>query len=351
MAVKQIGNTWYYRFKIKGREYYKAIPEATDKEDAIIAETRVKNDIFQGKYETEKYTKDFTFNELKDKFLDYAAINRIAWERSDKHIINHLTEFFKNKSLKEISPFFIEKYRQQRKDLGKANSTINKEIGVLRKMFNLAIENGWIKTNPCLSKLIKPLREDNKKERYLFPEEEYNLFNACYGEATFLRSVFIVALQTGMRKEEILSLKWDNVDFKLGYITLLRTKNGKKRNIPISSGLHKELKSLEEKRLSEYVFTNPETRTRYVDIRKAFDRVCKRANITDLRFHDLRHTAATRMVSAGIDLVVVQKLLGHADIKTTMRYAHPVPEREKQAVEALSKFSQSVGSKFKFKVV
>lgn len=86
---------------------------------------------------------------------------------------------------------------------------------------------------------------------------------------------------------------------------------------------------------TEYVFTNPETQKTYYDLKKPFKRLCDKAKITNLRFHDLRHTVATRMVSSSIDLVVVQELLGHNDIKTTMRYSHPVPQRKLEAVNAL----------------
>ena len=87
---------------------------------------------------------------------------------------------------------------------------------------------------------------------------------------------------------------------------------------------------------SEYVFINPETNKPYKDIKKAFSTVLKNANIKNFRFHDLRHTVATRMVESGTDLVVVQEILGHSSIQTTMRYAHPVPENKKRAIECLS---------------
>ena len=129
-----------------------------------------------------------------------------------------------------------------------------------------------------------------------------------------------------------------SIDFGNRYIELLQTKSGKARKIPISDKLMIELYKLKEQKLSEYVFTNPYTRTKYVSIHKGFGEVLKKANIKNFRFHDLRHTAATRMTEMGIDLAVVQEILGHSDVKTTMRYAHPVPERKLKAIEVLNSY-------------
>ncbi|HBH18293.1 MAG TPA: hypothetical protein DDX14_05035, partial [Cyanobacteria bacterium UBA9579] len=126
-----------------------------------------------------------------------------------------------------ISPFMIENYRAKRKKSRKKDgslikpATINREIEVLRKMFNIAIDNGWAIENPCSSRKIRPFREDNKKERYLEPEEENRLLNACTGEYEYMRPIVVCALHTGMRRGEILNLKWDCVDLKNRYITLL----------------------------------------------------------------------------------------------------------------------------------
>ena len=97
-----------------------------------------------------------------------------------------------------------------------------------------------------------------------------------------------------MRRGEILNLKWSNLDFQYGFIELLDTKSGKARKIPISSTLNNVLSSIDK--LSEYVFINPETNKPYTDIKKSFHKVLDKANIKNFRFHDLRHTVATRLV-------------------------------------------------------
>ena len=139
-----------------------------------------------------------------------------------------------------------------------------------------------------------------------------------------------------MRKAEYLRLKWSSVDLEQGYLDILKTKSGKARQIPISKTLRAELEKIEDK--TEYVFLNPDTNLPFYDLKKPFERLCAKAGVKGVTCHTLRHTAATRMVNAGIDLVVVQELLGHADIKTTMIYSHPVPERKVQAINALNNF-------------
>ena len=203
--------------------------------------------------------------------------------------------------------------------------------------------------------LWKKLKEDNFKIRFLDKKEEKRLFEALDYHYTVttrerttkefypykhLENLIICALQTGMRRGEIFGLLKSCVDIENGYIELLKTKSGKARKIPISSKLKPILENAlnDKTNNSEYVFVNPETGTKYNDVKHAFSNLLMQAKIKNFRFHDFRHTVATRMVEAGIDLAVVQEILGHANIQTTMRYAHPVPERKKQAIEALSSF-------------
>ena len=168
----------------------------------------------------------------------------------------------------------------------------------------------------------------------------------------YLKPILITALNTGMRKNEILTLRWTNIDPETKVITLehTNTKTKKTRRIPINSVLRKLL--LEQRLKSggnEYIFLSPTGNPykRHDSIKGAYERLCKKAGITGLRFHDLRHTAATRMIEAGASIVAVSKILGHSDIKMTMRYTHPDTSL-KEAVELLTKsnISNSLTDKF-----
>jgi len=131
-------------------------------------------------------------------------------------------------------------------------------------------------------------------------------------------------------------LKWSNVEFEYGFIELLETKSGKSRKVPISSKLMKVLE--EAKNDTEYVFINPDTNMPYNDIKKSFHTVLKKAGIEDFRFHDFRHTAATRMLEKGADIRTVQEILGHSSVSVTERYTHTNANKKKSAIELLSSF-------------
>lgn len=348
MVVYQHENgRWYYRFKIRGKSFHRAIPEATDERSARKAETIVKAELLQGKFNLVDNRGEMLFTKLVDVYIDYTIANNASYKTCIGKA-ERFRSYFKNKKLCDITPIMVEQYRIKRKCEHKdqknekliASTTINREVEILRKMFNIAINNEWCDKNPASSKVVKKLREENKLERFLTVEEESILLEACIGEHAYMKPILTCALNTAMRKGEILSLKWNCVNIEERFITLLHTKSGKMRKIIINSKLMPILEELKKARCCDYVFSNPATQNRYFDLKRSFDSICRKANIENFRFHDLRHTAGTRMAAACIDLGVVKDILGHADIKTTMRYAHPVEERKLQAFEVLAEYSE-----------
>ncbi len=158
-----------------------------------------------------------------------------------------------------------------------------------------------------------------------------------------LKPIVITALHTGMRRGEILKLTWDDVDIQHGFITLTDTKNGDGREIPIDNTLRETLNRLPrlfvetggQKELVPYVFYDPKSLKRYKSIKRSFHTALKNAGIKDFRFHDCRHTFASQLVMSGVDLTTVKELLGHKDIKMTLRYAHLAPAHKRKAVNVL----------------
>ena len=142
-------------------------------------------------------------------------------------------------------------------------------------------------------------------------------------------------VQTTGAGQEILYLKWNDIDFnrKIIVVTQSNSKNKKTRKIPMNSMVSEALQEINDK--SEYVFCNPETGEPYHSIKTSFGKALKRAGLEGVRFHDLRHTAATMMVTSGVDIVTVQQVLGHSDIKMTARYTHPTTETKMSAVNSL----------------
>jgi len=148
------------------------------------------------------------------------------------------------------------------------------------------------------------------------------------------RAMALLALNTGMRLGEILGLQWEAVDLDNGLILLTETKSGKRREIPTNQATREVLVGVPRHIRSPYVFCWPDGR-RYTTIAHGFARAVKRAGLSDVVFHTLRHTFASRLVMAGVDLVTVKELLGHASLAMVLRYAHLSPGHRRRAVLVL----------------
>jgi integrase len=182
--------------------------------------------------------------------------------------------FFGKYRLDEISSAQIEKFKMKRQQTPtktgseRRPATVNRELENLSRMFNLAIDMGIPLTNPCLK--VQSLSEDNERNRYLSDAEERRLLDVLQGRRKHLRSIVLIDLQTGLRKQELLSLRWQNVDFERDVIHVMnsrreRTKSGRSRSVPLTSIAREELLALQR----------------------------NQAGIEDFHFHDLRHTCAT----------------------------------------------------------
>jgi integrase len=255
----------------------------------------------------------------------------------DKCSLKHLSITFDGKMLSEINPLLIEKYKKARKEEGAEPATINRELGCLRHMFNMAIAWGKAQNYPFGfgKNKVKFLKEPNGKDRILSEDEETRLLEAVRltTKSQHLEPIIITALNTGMRKGEILNLKWLNVDFKTGHILVEETKNGEIRRVPMNKKLTETLEGGKKVFKGEYVFSD--NGKPYGDVKTGWWTALKRAKIEAFRFHDLRHTFGSRLGMAGVDIRTIQELMGHKDIKMTMRYSHPTPEHKKNAVKVL----------------
>ncbi len=222
----------------------------------------------------------------------------------------------------------IEKYKADRLQCV-TPATVNRELACLKYMFTKAIEWEYVKINPA--KTVKLLKEPPGRLRYLKPEEVDALLRAC---ASHIRPIVVTALNTGMRKSEILNLKWREVDLGNRKVTVANSKNNEIRVIPINEALYRELSALTRNPECEYVFLG-KNGLPAGDIKKAFMGALKRAKIKDFRFHDIRHTFGSQMVMQGIDTRTVQQVMGHKTIKMTMRYSHLSPEYVQEAMMRL----------------
>ena len=209
-------------------------------------------------------------------------------------------------------------------------ATVNRALAVLKSMFNKAIAWGKADSNPF--KAVKLFKENNQRLRFLEREEIPKLLVNC---CSHLKPIVILALNTGMRKGEILGLKWHDIDFKRDTIHLHDTKSGEGRDVPLNAAAKSALIAVPKHPASPYIFTD-NNGDNYGDIKKSFLTAVKKSDIINFHFHDLRHTFASQLVMAGVDLNTVRELLGHKSIEMTLRYSHLSPDHKKRAVDVLS---------------
>jgi len=346
--------TWAYDFTRRGRRYRRG--GFLTKAQAEAALARKKTRLMDEELGLVKpAAEDVTFADFADQFLTlYCKPNKRSWQQ-DEFVLENLKAFFKGETLASIGPELVERYKAERKvelskNSGKTISpaTTNRSIALLKTLFSKAVEWGRIETNPASR--VKKLKEAPGRERILTKDEAGRLIAAASPD---IQAVLIVALGTGMRRGEILALKWTDLDFVRGVITITSSKSGKGRKVPMSGAVAEALGAVP--RRGDYVFWNPETRTHVKDIKTGFRAACARAKedpdnekdpgITGVRFHDCRHTALTWMLQAGADIVTVSKIAGHASIVMTQRYCHASPESQRLAVERLGGILDSTRQK------
>jgi len=328
MGVYKKGKNWYIDYYLKGRRKRRKIGPSKKLAQQVLQDVHVK--IAKGEYLGVYDEKKILFEDFSQQYLAFSKANKAesTYQRRDKVSVGHLITAFQGRYLFDITPRMIEKYKAARLEKV-APATVNRELACLKHMYTKAIEWGYLKINPVKS--VKLLKEPPGRLRYLRPKEVKKLLDACRG---YLRSIVITALNTGMRKGEILALCWKDVDLENRKVTVRKPKNNEIRVIPINQTLYQELSNLSHGSDSEYIFSNGNGH-RFGDIKKGFSLALKRAGIGDFHFHDLRHTFGSHLVMQGVDLKTVQQVMGHKDIKMTMRYSHLSPEYVQEAIDRL----------------
>jgi len=259
-----------------------------------------------------------------------AKDNHRSYKR-DITISKSLEKFFKGKFIDSINSWHVEKYKSKRKSDGLSLSSVNRELTVLKRIFNLGIEWKLAQDNPVQG--VKFFKIPLQKPRALSEEEFRLLFNSA---SEHLKPILSVAISTGMRKGEILNLQWKDINFEENYIVVRDSKNYESRDIPISDLLKRALLRLKQvDREEDYLFCYHDKKP-IEYLYRSFGTALKRSGINKCTFHTLRHTFATRAVMAGVDIVTLKELLGHKIIQMTIRYSHPSPEHKKKAVNLVS---------------
>jgi integrase len=328
------GNVYWFDFQIQGTRYRKSTGKSKrrDAENVFHAEREKAK---AGESSDVQEVKAYKLVELAKEYLKWAERQRSYKDK--KRGIRQLIEVFGNHDVKDLNTREIEQWQSKRLKYNKP-STVNRLLATLKHMVNKGTQWGMA-SDGALKQVrnVKLLPENNRRLRFLSIEECQRLIECCHKD---LKPIIVVALNTGMRRGEIFNLKLEQVDLRHGFILLDTSKNGERREIPINTTLEYLFKEMQPRSVeSEYVFTG-KTGKPLTDIKKGFHTALRRAGIHDFRFHDLRHTFASQLVMAGIDITSVKELLGHKSLTMTMRYSHLSPGHKRKAVHVLDRLME-----------
>lgn len=339
MALFKRGKIWWIDIQRNGKRV-RISTKTSDKHEAqtIYAQLLLKlnsgdNQLFKEEAEHKEVPR---FGEFFREYYLKWCYKRQSYYEVKKYLVNALPKWFKDLTINEISTRQLELLQNYFIEKKLSVATCNRYLAMIKASFTKAHEWGMIKEEQLKAiRLVKPLKGEKSRLRFLSKEEIQALLSNCDG---YLYPIVLVALNTGMRKSEILNLKWSQIDLKHGFIYLDETtKNRQGRQIPLNETLKSLFRQLfTERNLStDYVFVNPATGKRYTELKRSFATACKKSGIRDFKFHDLRHTFASQLVMSGVDLKTVQELLGHKTLTMTLRYSHLSQAHKMEAVKAL----------------
>ena len=334
MGVYKRGNVFWIDFYDQNRNRVQESSQSSNRRDAENLLALRKSEILRGVY---KQPVKISFGEFGEHYMEHAKTNKRSWLR-DQQMLEHLYNYIGKERLHtEVTPLEIEGYKVHRR-AKVSGSTVNRELALLKRMFNLAITwDLFLNANPV--RKVKFFREFNTGLRVVSSEEEKSLLQNA---SPNLQDLIRFALNTGLRIGEIFSLRWSNVDLKKGILIVFAPKTEKLREVPINAETRKVLEAWWLGKKNEVVFYNPETGKPFVDLKAGFKIACEKAGIPGVTWHTLRHTFASRLVGGGVDIVTVKELLGHSSISVTMRYAHTNFDSKRAAVDKLGGFGDNL---------
>ena len=274
-----------------------------------------------------------------ERYLPFIKGYKRSWQCDDSLLRNHILPRWGRRPLNAIKHQDVIALHHGMRESGMAAGTANRALVLTRYMFNLAVrwKIGGIRENPTAG--VDLFKLNNQRQVFLDKDEIKRLLEAAHAsDNSVLINIIRFLLMTGARKMEVQRAEWRHIDLRHNLWIIPDTKAGIARQVPLSDVALELLAAIPSAASSPYIFPNPRTGKPYVSIFHAWDRVRKDAGLPELRIHDLRHSFASMLVNEGRSLYVVQKLLGHAHIRTTERYAHLSNEALSAAVNATTRY-------------
>lgn len=344
-GVYKRGNVWWLAYIDAAGRLVRESSQTSDYKAAVKKLTEQRDKVAKGLEVARAKVRNVLFSQAVEEYLKWAKPQRSISNK--EYMGEQLVEKFGNVPLRRFNVSMLEAYQQELLAEGKAPATINRKMAMLKHLFRKASDWGWVDEGTLRTvRKVRMLKEPAGRLRYLTPEEVKRLLQECKNPS--LRAVVTIAVNTGMRRGEILGLTWDNVDLRNGYILVHQSKNGERREVPINGAVREALSGIVRRVGSAHVFCDQHGKV-FKGGRNGFERACKRAGIYNFRFHDLRHSAASFMAMAGVDLMAIKQILGHKTIQMTLRYSHLSPGHLQSAVAAIDRaMSASVESTSQF---
>jgi len=335
------GKTWALRYRDshnRQRQYKIGDAQSISYEKArVVAQTLRAQVVLGGNPTQERQTKRSipTIEELAQRYFEHVCTYKRSHDIDARQLKNHILPKFGKLRLDELEQGDVQAWLLAMRHQGYAGATVNRWLVIMRYMYRLAQRWGvaGAEKNPMVG--IDLLPTNGHRERFLSAEETQRLRVAVErSENPQLKYIVALALLTGARKRELLDARWDDVDLDRRTWRVPMTKSGKPRHVPLSSTAVAVIKSLPRWVGCPYLLPNPVSLQPYVNFFKSWDTARQRAGLPEVRVHDLRHSAASYMANAGQSLLVISKVLGHSQIKTTQIYSHLAQDTLLAAVDA-----------------
>jgi integrase len=358
--------TWYGKWRTNGQQVMRALGSALDIDGSEgltreQAEAALRNAMVASR-STPKLNGAIDVAEAGRRYItnrEMLGLKSGTLSDYESHLRCHLVPFFGLRSLDEIDVDLVEAFIAFKRDEGKAIKSIRNFLGLLHAIFALAMKRGWCATNPVAA-VDKPRNPHNHDIRYLNSDELELLLLATTDDelGQLERALYLTAAMTGLRRGELLALRWQDVDWDAGVVRVRRTfsrgqfgtpkSRRSSRAVPLAARVIATLQDHQQRSQFQdevdLVFAHPQL-GQVLDpskVRKRFQAAARRAGLRPVRFHDLRHTFGTRMAAAGAPLRAIQEWMGHSDQRTTLIYADYAPDLTQGAMWAARAFTPQV---------
>ena len=311
--LKEEGGRWYFDFSYKGKRYIRL--GGRTKEEARDAMDKLRLELKEGPKPMPADVEDPYFDDFAKEYIEiYAKQHKRSWRR-DEFSIARLNAFIGRRCLSEISLLTVEKYRVERLAQGVSLATVHRELACLKSILSKAIDWEKLETFP-LKKIKIDLKKETRRERVLSIDEEKRLLDAA---APHLRPMIILALNSGLRRGEVLGLRTEDINFQGPYLIVRAelSKSKKSRRVPLNSTALEVLKPLAQE--PGFVFKKSNGQP-FKDIGESFKTACKDAKIEGVVFHTLRHTFETRSIERGANIANVTEIMGHSSIGFSLKH-------------------------------